>query len=136
MKEKIQQLRAQGKTYSEIVDIVGCSKGTIAWHCSEKARANCLAKQRVQRKQDITDLKTGAGGKCQCCGYDKCLEVLHFHHKDEGMKLKVRRKNGSLYGVTGLFDIKGKKVAQQEAKKCLLVCANCHGEIHAGVRMI
>ena len=35
MKEQILQLRAQGKTYNEIKEQLGCSKGTIAYHCGE-----------------------------------------------------------------------------------------------------
>lgn len=33
MREQILQLRAQGKTYNEIKEQLGCSKGTIAYHC-------------------------------------------------------------------------------------------------------
>lgn len=35
MKEKILELRAQGKTYNEIKETLGCSKGTISYHCGE-----------------------------------------------------------------------------------------------------
>jgi hypothetical protein len=42
MKEKILKLRKEGKTYNEIVEILGCSKGTVSYHCGvnqkEKAR--------------------------------------------------------------------------------------------------
>ena len=27
------------------------------------------------------------GGKCQICGYDKCRDVMHFHHIDPSQKL-------------------------------------------------
>ena len=26
------------------------------------------------------------GGKCQCCGYDKCIQALEFHHLDPTKK--------------------------------------------------
>lgn len=35
MKEQILELRAQKKTYDEIKEILGCSKGTISYHCGE-----------------------------------------------------------------------------------------------------
>jgi 5-methylcytosine-specific restriction endonuclease McrA len=35
MKEKILKLRQEGKTYDQIRDILGCSKGTIAYHCGK-----------------------------------------------------------------------------------------------------
>ena len=35
MKEEILRLRQEGKTYTQIQDILGCSKGTISYHCGE-----------------------------------------------------------------------------------------------------
>ena len=35
MKERILKLREEGKTYNEIKNILGCSKGTISYHCGE-----------------------------------------------------------------------------------------------------
>lgn len=62
------------------------------------------------------------GGKCEICGYAKCKQALEFHHltgkKDFGISAK---------GYTRSWE----KV-QQEISKCVLVCANCHREIHAG----
>lgn len=64
------------------------------------------------------------GGKCQVCGYNKCVGALEFHHinseeKDFGVSAK---------GYTRSWD----KV-REEIDKCVLVCANCHREIHAGI---
>lgn len=39
MKEQILKLRAEGKTYNEIVNILGCSKGTISYHCGNKGKS-------------------------------------------------------------------------------------------------
>ena len=33
MKEKILELRKEGKTYNQIVEILGCSKSTVSYHC-------------------------------------------------------------------------------------------------------
>ena len=35
MKDKILKLREEGKSYKEIMNILGCSKGTISYHCGE-----------------------------------------------------------------------------------------------------
>lgn len=35
MKEEILRLRQEGKTYTQIQDILGCSRGTISYHCGE-----------------------------------------------------------------------------------------------------
>jgi cytochrome c553 len=60
-----------------------------------------------------------AGGCCAVCGYDRFIGNLHFHHvypAQESFELNMR------YG-------KSLAAYREEAKKCVLVCANCHGEI-------
>jgi hypothetical protein len=78
----------------------------------------------TRRKQKLKRiLVEEAGGCCAVCGYDRCIVCLTFHHVDPAKKL---------------FSINmgmGKSIAtfRAEAKKCVLVCANCHGEIEAGL---
>ena len=57
------------------------------------------------------------------CGYARCLANLHFHHVDPAEK------------SFAMSMASGKSLAayREEARKCLLVCANCHGEIEAGL---
>jgi cytochrome c553 len=64
-----------------------------------------------------------AGGCCAICGYDRCIINLHFHHVEPARKSFRMDLSG------------GKALAtyREEAKKCVLVCANCHGEIEAGL---
>lgn len=124
MKENILKLRNEGKSYNEICEILGCSKSTVAWHCSSKVRAVSQATRTKNRKKSARDLKLSYGGKCFICGYDKCFTSLHFHHKDRSTKLE---------SVSFLLHKKGKKIAFDEAKKCVLVCGNCHGEIEEGL---
>lgn len=64
------------------------------------------------------------GGKCEKCGYDKCEQALHFHH------LNSKEKDFQLSELYNLFGCDLEK-AKKEADKCILVCANCHTEIHA-----
>jgi len=62
------------------------------------------------------------GSSCIICGYDKCVEALEFHHPDPDVK------ENKVIGTTSSF------VRQlEEAKKCLLVCSNCHREIHSSM---
>lgn len=76
-----------------------------------KERARNFKKKCVEYK----------GGECENCGYSKYIGALHFHHKDPN------EKDFSLSRVKShSFDDKVKK----ELDKCLLVCANCHSEIH------
>ncbi len=62
------------------------------------------------------------GGKCQRCGYKKCIEALEFHHTDPTQK----DFNISSKGYTRSW-----KRVQEELDKCEIVCANCHREVHA-----
>lgn len=64
------------------------------------------------------------GGKCQCCGYHNYIGALEFHHVDPAQK----DFGVSSQGYTHSWD----KV-KQEIDKCVLVCANCHREIHANI---
>ena len=60
------------------------------------------------------------GDKCCICGYDKCTSALEFHHKDPSQKDFTLGENANM----------GFEKAKEEIKKCILVCANCHREIH------
>jgi predicted nucleic acid-binding Zn ribbon protein len=62
------------------------------------------------------------GGRCQVCGYDKCVRALSFHHLD------TTRKDFSIGGIS-----KSWKTIQAEIDKCALLCMNCHAEVHAGL---
>lgn len=71
----------------------------------------------------MVKLKLDCGGKCVECGYNRCLDVLEFHHLDTTQKFNT---------VNRLMRI-SLGAARREAKKCILVCANCHREHHAGL---
>lgn len=66
------------------------------------------------------------GGKCCKCGYDKCIDALEFHHENQDEK---EFKLGS--GNTMSW-----KDYKTEAMKCILVCSNCHKEIHSEIGYI
>ena len=76
--------------------------------------------RRLQKVKRL--LVEGAGGCCVVCGYHRCVVNLHFHHVDPTTKS---------FAVSVAL---GKSIAayRREAQKCVLVCANCHGEIEAG----
>jgi len=64
------------------------------------------------------------GGSCCCCGYDKNLSSLTFHHLDPDSKSFTFGKTRITEGIHDRF--------AEEAAKCVLVCNNCHSEITAG----
>ena len=77
-----------------------------------------LYKTALTRKQALIDSK---GGKCQQCGYAKCRRVLSFHHRDPSDKQFGMALNNMWS--------KPLEKLQNEAKKCDLLCLNCHMEI-------
>jgi len=90
----------------------------MVWKDKKKV-AEYISERRRRYKRQLVELK---GGKCQFCGYSKCVEALEFHHKDEG-EAKISR----IYN-------RGWKRILKEVNKTLLVCANCHREIHKDLR--
>lgn len=122
MKEIILKLHAEGKSYNEICKIVGCSKGSVSYHCNPQVKRNFFDYQNERRKQAKINLKIKFGGKCNRCGYSKCLAALQFHHTDptqkDGMVSRIMKTNGAA-------------AAKIEAQKCELICANCHAEEHS-----
>ena len=71
-------------------------------------------------KQSAIEYK---GGKCSLCNYSKCLGALEFHHIDP----KQKDPNYSSLKNRHFSFLKN------ELDKCILVCSNCHREIHAGL---
>ena len=68
------------------------------------------------------------GGCCQICGYNKSLNALEFHHIDP------KEKEMGLGGIRGNI-VKWEKIAS-ELRKCILLCSNCHREVHDEVTSI
>ena len=178
-KEDIVRLRKQGKTYDEIEEELGCSRGIISYHCNNEgvdeigveASRNELSdekkkeiktvykdhtkyetaeicdvstssvikygeskqggrtekeirEQRRERKQNLREEQKRKsveylGGKCEKCGYDNSLVALQFHHEED----KQFEISSRLGGITW-------ENLKQELDKCILLCANCHIELH------
>lgn len=76
-----------------------------------------VIKFRQKRKQDLVDIY---GSQCSLCGYHECIGALEFHHIVPSEK-SFSLSTGNCHSLEE--DLK-------EAEKCLLVCSNCHKEIH------
>jgi len=82
---------------------------------------SCIAgSRRTLVKQRAADL---LGGKCLLCRYNNCLSALQFHHKDPRTKLFEVSTNTN----------RSWEAIKKEVKKCVLLCSNCHTEVHAGM---
>lgn len=60
--------------------------------------------------------------KCCICGFDKFQEALEFHHVNPKEK-EIPLSANKMVSLERQIN---------EAKKCILVCSNCHKGIHAG----
>src|SRR3989339_393173 len=80
-----------------------------------------VAKRRKKLKDLIVEYK---GGQCCLCGYRKYSGALELHHLDKSKKEFALSKEGLTRSLEKM---------KAEANKCVLVCANCHREIHAKI---
>ena len=93
--------------------------GKTRWMCK-----SCVAEAVTRRHQKVKRILVAEwGGACAICGYSRSVSSLHFHHVDPTTKsFAVNMAHG-----------KSLAAFKAEARKCVLVCANCHGEIEAGL---
>jgi hypothetical protein len=89
-------------------------------------RCRLCRRQRVtKRRRRVKEILVAeAGGACRLCGYDRSVAALHFHHVDpeqNSFRLALRGVARSL------------ERCRVEARKCVLLCANCHAEVEAGL---
>lgn len=100
-----------------------CSKDCYSIGRSKKVRSIHSKSNYAHVKSFRKKIKKLAveykGGKCEKCGYSKCITALEFHHLDPGVK------DFSTSGVSKSFD-----VIRLELDKCIMLCANCHREEH------
>jgi hypothetical protein len=82
-----------------------------------------VAKRRRKIKLMAIEYK---GGKCQICGYNKYPGALDLHHIN-GQKD---------FGIGDKRYTRSWERIKQELDKCILVCANCHREIEAGITQL
>ena len=83
------------------------------------AGANYSDVKRFREKRKARAIEA-MGGCCQICGYNKHPKVMEFHHVDPTEKEKIKQHCRW-------------EVWVQELKKCIMLCANCHREVHAGI---
>jgi len=89
--------------------------GTRCAKCATEA----LQKRRDKLKIMSVEYK---GGSCQICNYNKNIAALEFHHLDPSKKD---------FGVSAKGYTRSWDKVKLELDKCILVCANCHREIHS-----
>ena len=100
------------------------------WHlCDNEANGtfcskNCSSKFSVQKRRKVLKYKAFEykGGKCEKCGIISIPEIYDFHHIDPLQKDFSISAVGNTYSWDKI---------KKEIDKCILLCANCHRQIHA-----
>jgi len=80
-----------------------------------------VIKRRKKLKRMAVKYK---GGKCLFCGYCRDVGALEFHHVDESKKS---------FGLSSRGLTRSWEKVKKELDKCVMVCANCHRELHSGL---
>lgn len=100
-------------------------KGKQKKFCSD--RCTNIEHQNYHLQQERGAIKRATliamkGGKCETCGYNKNSAALCFHHTDPTVKeipIDMRRCSNTKM-----------ETLLKEAAKCILLCHNCHMELH------
>ncbi len=108
-----------------------CKKGLPLTEFYKRKNGSCyscckICQSRKTNKQRETKLKciNYKGGKCQRCGYNRCIQALDFHHMGD-----------KKFGISTARNKRFEKL-KLELDKCILVCAICHRELHAGLWLV
>lgn len=89
-----------------------------------KCSTSAVSERRRQVKRQLVE---EAGGHCKICGFDEHQAALQFHHLDPSAKDFHLAHKGMTRGIGRM---------RAEARKCVLLCANCHALVEAGVKEV
>lgn len=92
------------------------TNGKFRSHCKKCSSNISLTAQSSKRKK----AKDLFGNVCSICGYNKCLSALEFHHTNGDKEFNLNK---------GFKSYSWEKI-EEEIKKCILICSNCHRELH------
>jgi hypothetical protein len=95
-----------------------CDTSCTASYYASIGKPSLNQKYYIKKKQVILTM----GGKCSRCGYNKNLASLDFHHLDPNTKSFNLNATVIAYGP--------QEAVQTELKKCVVLCRNCHSELH------
>jgi transposase len=85
----------------------------------------CNSESVAARRRRVKEiLVQEAGGSCLLCGFAEYIGALQFHHVDPGSKAFTVSRQGVTRSLAE---------AREEAHKCVLLCANCHAMVEAGL---
>jgi 5-methylcytosine-specific restriction endonuclease McrA len=126
-KEVREALRA-GRTEVEMTCLRHGLTRFFVWKDGRSRCARCNSEAVARRRRRVKEiLIEEAGGACRVCGYDRYAGALQFHHLDPAAKDFIISRRGITRSIAE---------ARKEAAKCVLLCANCHAEVEAGLATV
>lgn len=90
----------------------------------KRCRSEAVVRRRKKIKAIIVE---EAGGACCVCGYGRNMRALHFHHVEPSKKRHEINAKGVALALETL---------RAEARKCVLLCSNCHAEVEDGMTSV
>lgn len=120
--DKAQSLYNEIGNIKKVAKIMNIGYARLIKHITLKHPSKTVSKSEAVmnwRKRTKLALVEYKGGKCERCGYNKCIEALEFHHMDPS------QKDFTISGKSKAFEY-----LKDEVDKCIMVCSNCHKEIH------
>lgn len=93
------------------------------FRCQKCSVAAVSERRRTVKRQLVRE----AGGKCRVCGFSDHPAALQFHHVDPTTKEFHLAHQGATRSIQRM---------RAEAAKCVLLCANCHALVEAGVEKV
>jgi transposase-like protein len=90
----------------------------------KRCRTDAVSRRRRRVKEILVK---ESGGRCRICGYDRNMRALHFHHVDPSTKRHEINAKGVAIALDKL---------RIEARKCVLLCSNCHAEVEDGTAVL
>jgi len=91
-------------------------------------RAEYMIKAVAKRRKKLRTLAIEyKGGKCAICNYKKSVRALVMHHKNPEEKE---------FGLSSRGLTRSWVKIQKELDKCILLCSNCHAEVHEGITQL
>ncbi len=91
-------------------------------------RAAYMVKAVDKRRKLIRKMSVEyMGDRCNICHYKKCNSALEFHHRDS---------NEKDFGISAKGYTRSWEKVKAELDKCILLCANCHREVHEGITQL
>jgi len=116
--DDILKLRDDGFTYNQIVNNLGCSKGTVSYYLGKDQKLKTLIRTRNRRNFISRYIKELKDNKCcMDCGQQFPHFILDFDHRPGEEKL---------FCISAARSNRTKEEIDAEVAKCDLVCANCH----------